>query len=99
MNSTRFVGRHFVIAQPSQVALQWSTGSRSGSSHPKPTQPSLAGWSIVRQEGRPLVPVALPDLLSVTQPSPTVTVAVKARSLVTAQEDRSSVPEVQPLQL
>ena len=96
--STRLVVRHLAV-HPSQLALQLSTGSPSGSSHPYPTHPSAAGWSADQHEGRPLVPLALPDWAAVAQPSPTVTVAVKPPTPLTAQLARLSEPEVHPLQL
>jgi len=85
VNSTRIVVRQWVIVQPSQLALQWSIGSRSGSSHANPAQPPLAGWSSDRQEPERLVPVALLEADAAAQPSLTVTLAPKVPVSVSEQ--------------
>ena len=56
IHSTRAVERQWVIVQPSHVALQWSSASRSGSSHANPAHPVPADWSPALQEPeRPVV--------------------------------------------
>jgi hypothetical protein len=99
IHSTRAVERQWVIVQPSHQALQWSSGSRSGSSHAIPAQPLSAGWSPELQEPERLVPVALPEADAAAQPSLTVTLAPKVPVSVSEQVPWLSVPEAQPPQL
>ena len=99
IHSTRAVERQWVIVQPSHVALQWSSGSRSGSSHANPVEPLPAGGSPALQEPERLVPVALPEADAPAQPSLTVTLAPKVPESVSEQVPWLSVPEPQPPQL
>ena len=99
IHSTRAVERQWVIVQPSHQALQWSSGSRSGSSHAIPAQPLSAGWSPELQEPDRLVPVALLEADAAAQPSLTVTLAPKVPVSVSEQVPWLSVPEAQPPQL
>jgi len=99
IHSTRAVERQWVIVQPSHQALQWSSGSRSGSSHAIPAQPRLAGWSPEVQEPERFVPVALLERDAAAHPSLTVTLAPKVPESVGEQVPWLSVPEAQPPQL
>ena len=95
-HSTRAVERQWVMVQPLQSALQWSSGSPSGSLHANPVDPVPADGSPALQEPGRLVPVALLEADALAQPSLTVTLAPKVPESVSEQVPWLSVPAAQP---